>query len=159
MHLLLLRHGIAEDHSHDGTDAARRLTEEGVRKTRKAVAGLASIIDPPQAILTSPKRRAHETAQLAAEQFSLPCETVDLLAAEQPRAIADMLRSRNKTSLILVGHEPTLSWLAELLCTGECRRGFVRLKKAGCICLDARLDGDGTQILWSATARMLRALG
>jgi len=67
MKLYIFRHGIAEDVGPDGTDDSRRLTREGVDKTRKAAAGIARLGAKPDVILTSPKVRAAQTADLAAE--------------------------------------------------------------------------------------------
>jgi hypothetical protein len=53
--LLIIRHAIAVDlQEAGGDDAERPLTEEGAKKWKEAARGLASILDPPGALLTSP---------------------------------------------------------------------------------------------------------
>jgi len=61
--LLIIRHAIAVDPETAGVDDAERpLTEEGSNKWRAAAQGLATILDPPDALLTSPLLRARQTA-------------------------------------------------------------------------------------------------
>ncbi len=161
MRLLVFRHGIAEDTAADGTDAARVLTAEGVARTRKAARALAGLCDPPDVILTSPKARARQTADAAAEAFGSPIEVLDELADGPPEPAQRALARRSEGTVMIVGHEPMLSELVERLCTGGRQRGFVDLRKAGCACLDVVLDPGGEAVeatlLWLATAKMLRA--
>ena len=161
MELLLFRHGIAEVDGPDGTDESRRLTEEGAEKTAQAARGLATLIDPPEAILTSPLVRAVETARIVAGVFDLEPATLDALGHGGPADIVEQIATREEQSLMLVGHEPSLSCTAELLCAGSSDR-FLQLKKAGCICLDVGFGRDVTDLAavlkWLATPKMLRAL-
>jgi phosphohistidine phosphatase len=160
--LLVFRHGIAEDTSADGTDASRVLTADGVTRTRKAARGLARLCDPPDVILTSPKARARQTADAAAEAFGgCPMEVLEELADGPPEPALRALARRSEETVMIVGHEPMLSELVEQVCTGSRSRGFVDLRKAGCACLDVALGpgGEATEatLLWLATAKMLRA--
>jgi phosphohistidine phosphatase len=161
MRLLVFRHGIAEDTAADGTDAARVLTADGVARTRKAARALARLCDPPDVILTSPKARARQTADAAAEAFGSPIEVLDELADGPPEPALRALARRSEGTVMIVGHEPMLSELVERLCTGGRSRGFIDLRKAGCACLDVELDPGGeaaeATLLWLATAKMLRA--
>lgn len=159
MNVWLLRHGIAEERSVDGEDASRRLTAEGVRKTRLAAQGLARLIKPPQAILTSPKVRAVQTAELVAHAMQMKFSVLDALASEDARDIGKALARRHETSLLLVGHEPSLSALVRQWCSIR-GQGGLRLRKAGCACVQLVKRGStavGT-LQWLATARMLRRL-
>jgi phosphohistidine phosphatase len=60
--LYLVRHGIAEVASAT-SDADRRLTAEGTRKLHAAALGLQRLGVVPDLVLSSPLRRAEETAQ------------------------------------------------------------------------------------------------
>jgi phosphohistidine phosphatase len=159
--LLVFRHGIAEDTADDGTDASRVLTPQGVQRTRKAARGLAEFCDPPDVILTSPKARARQTAEAAADAFGRPIEVLDELADGPPAPALEALAVRIEDTVMVVGHEPMLSELVEQICTGGRSVGFVDLRKAGCACLDVTLapGGDATAatLLWLATPKMLRA--
>lgn len=160
MRLLVFRHGIAEDHAADGTDAARALTDQGVQRTRAAARGLARIAEAPDVILSSPKVRALETAREAAAVYGREVEVVDDLADGPPDAALRVLAGRSEASAMIVGHEPMLSELVEQVCTGGRRLGFVDMRKAGCACLEVAFDHDGAAsgtLLWLATPRILRA--
>ena len=133
MELLIFRHGPAEPRGGDRPDADRALTHDGRTKTRLAAQGLARIVDRPGVILTSPKRRARETACILGEFFDLPIETADALAQEDPQPIEKLLKTREEDAVAIVGHEPTLSRLAERLLGVPPREGELELKKAAAI--------------------------
>ncbi len=159
MQLLIFRHGIAEDASPDGSDGARELTPEGVRKTQDAAVGLAAAIEPPAVILTSPKARARQTAAILGRVFKVRVADEPLLADDAIDPIVGMLARRDEPSVMLVGHEPTLSRLMIRLLSG--RGGdWVELKKAGCACLSVQIAGrDASAVLhWLLTPKMLRKL-
>ncbi len=159
MQIYLVRHGIAQDRDANVADGERQLTDEGVEKTRQAAGGLAKVIDPPEIILTSPLARAVQTAQIVSDVFGAPVEQAPVLAEPNVRAMVDMLEERGEYRLILVGHEPTLSELAELLCFGQVA-GRVVLKKAGGIGIATEglpRPGSG-ELHWLATPKMLRKL-
>jgi phosphohistidine phosphatase len=159
--LILFRHGIAEDMSTDGTDAERRLTEEGLKKTRQAAEGLARFADKPDVILTSPLVRAVQTAQIAGEVFGRTPQTMDLLADCLPEEILAELLERPEGVVMIVGHEPTFSMIVERLCTEGELDDFVQVKKAGAASVDVSeiVAGAGRgRLLWLATPKMLRAL-
>lgn len=152
MRLLIIRHGIAEDVGPDGTDEGRRLTSEGIEKTRKVGVGLARVARPPQRVLTSPKVRAEHTARLIADAFDIGYEIHPVLAMDSPEAILDMLQTRTEETLAIVGHEPTLGALLELLISGRVARGSTPLKKAGVACLEVtfgkRHDDTFAELKW-----------
>ncbi len=162
MRLLVFRHGIAEDHSADGTDAARELTAQGVARTRSAARGLAAFADPPDVILSSPKTRALQTARAAAAAFGREVEVLAELADGPPDDALRALAARTEATVMIVGHEPMLSELIEQVCTGDRRRGFVDMRKAGCACLDVAFAPGGetaaATLLWLATPKMLRGV-
>ncbi len=159
MHVYLFRHGIAMDRQPGMTDADRPLTHEGIEKTRRAAAGWARAVDAPQIILTSPRQRAAQTAELAAEILGASVEVAHALGEQNVRAIIDVLEERDEDRVMVVGHEPTLSELAELLCFGQVF-GRLILKKAGGIAITTEglpRSGSGT-LQWLATGKMLRKL-
>ena len=161
MLLLLFRHGIAEDVGPAGDDASRRLTPRGRRRTAQAAAGLLKVCEKPDAILTSPKARAAQTAAILGEAFDVHPQTAPALARDTD-AILALLRGRAEATVMLVGHEPMLSDVAERLCAGADGAGhaFIDLKKAGCICLDVPdLASVGhARLVWVLPPRVLRAL-
>lgn len=157
MELLIFRHGIAEDVSPSGDDARRRLTERGVERTAAAARGLATLIEPPDRVLTSPKTRARQTAEIAAGIFDRPVELVPVIAHGSAEAIREALAQRDEARLMVVGHEPTLGELVALLIGGRPGAGAVAMKKAGAAWLEADVDDGGGA--GSARSRgVLRAL-
>lgn len=70
MELFLVRHALAAplpEGAGEEADAARPLTAKGIRRFRKVVRGLKALGVSLDLVLTSPKRRALETAELLAE--------------------------------------------------------------------------------------------
>lgn len=163
MNLLIFRHGIAEDIGPDGSDESRRLTEEGIAKTRKGAEGLARIAPHPDAMLTSPLIRAKQTADILGEVLQCQPRVMQSLAYGPASAIARDLRRRRDATVLIVGHEPTLSYLIELLLTGQEPTGIMQMKKAACACIETPLPETGvtggSKLLWLASPKMLRGLG
>ncbi len=161
MQLLLFRHGIAEDAGPGVDDAARKLTDEGVKKTRLAARGLSKIIASPGVILASPLTRARQTARILHEVFDVEPTECPALAGHDLEAILREVGKQKHDVVILVGHEPTFSSLAETLLTGQPPRGVIEMKKAGCIGLELdwrRNKVGGARLIWLATPGMLREM-
>lgn len=162
MELYVIRHGIAEERDPNVDDAQRQLTDKGRQRTHQAAVGMARVLSRPSVILSSPKLRAQQTATIVGEVFDTQVQILDDLASESPDRIFAELHRRSESRLAIVGHEPTLSELIEMLCTKGTAHGFIEMKKAGCIVLDAPIDqsprpGNG-KLISSLTPRMLRAL-
>jgi len=119
--LLLFRHGKTEDKAPRG-DAARALTKRGRRDAAASAARIAALAGRPDAIVTSPARRADETAAILAEVLDFP-GTVGYQAAIYGATVASLMRvvralpDRART-VVLVGHNPGFEELAAGL-TGE----------------------------------------
>jgi len=162
MELYLVRHAIAEDHA-DAGDDERALTEAGTAKMIRATQGLRKLKVRPDLILTSPLRRARETAEILAQ--GLDRAKVEVMAELSPAAevktVTQGLRSHARLkALMLVGHQPGLSELASLLLTGLERRLYVDFKKGGVACIEAELGEDTPRCVlrWLLTPKLLRSL-
>jgi phosphohistidine phosphatase len=107
MEIYLLRHGIAEE---GYPDPARALTAEGKEKVRRVMkrAGV-----KPSAILTSPYRRALETAAIAAEEIGYDgeIERAQALTPDgSPEAVWEEIRAhKSERGILLASHEPLMS--------------------------------------------------
>lgn len=166
MIVVLLRHGIAQDRAEgDGplTDAERRLTPKGLRRTREAVRGLRTLDVTPRVVLSSPYARARETAQLALEALGprgVEVVPTDALLPDAPPA--DLLRVLERLevdSVLAAGHAPHLDALVAhaLGAPGH----VTALKKAGAACLDLTPTGGPSprgRLLWLLEPRALRRL-
>ena len=114
MQLYLLRHAEAED---DPTDDERRaLTAKGERQARSVGRFCHSHSIMPEIVLSSPLRRAAETARIFARELNLE-DAVQLGDFLRPgltleRMLSGLEKYREKASILLVGHEPDFSELA-----------------------------------------------
>src|SRR5277367_2796773 len=142
--LWLLRHAEAEPHG-SREDSERRLTERGEHQARAAGVAIARLGVEFDAVLYSPKVRAAQTAELAAEAWDEPQR--ELLRVHPPlaggfdvsQALDALAGLGAEARVLLVGHEPDLSMVAGAL-TG----GRVDLKKGGLAVL--RLDGPSAEL-------------
>src|ERR1700686_4214330 len=71
MDIWLLRHAVAEEVSASGRDADRALTPDGLRRAERVARGLAALEPSIDLVLTSPYRRARQTAEPAARALGL----------------------------------------------------------------------------------------
>ena len=142
--LWLLRHAEAEPHG-ARPDSERRLTERGEQQARAAGLALMRLDVTFDAVLFSPKVRARQTAELAAESWSVQArrrlqEHPPLASGFDARQARDALAGLAADGrLLLVGHEPDLSRIV-----GEETGGRVDLKKGGIAVL--RLEGVGGEL-------------
>lgn len=162
MKLLIVRHGPAGDRDAwkkaGRPDSERPLTAEGRRKTASAAAGLRELASA-DAVLTSPWKRARQTAELLAAELDAPVEECKALLPGRPfEELAAALKARKKTSLAVVGHEPHLSAFATWLLTGDKRRAVLALKKGQAALLEGEPGPGGATLLLSVPPKALRAL-
>jgi phosphohistidine phosphatase len=122
------------------------LTERGRAQARVAGIAIARLQSDFDAALFSPKVRARETAELAAESW--PAEQRELLSVhpplagefDAPQALDAMAGVGVDGRLLLVGHEPDLSHVIAQL-TG----GRVDMKKGGLAIV--RLEGAAGELV------------
>jgi phosphohistidine phosphatase len=158
--LLIVRHAIAADPEPGMADEDRPLTPEGVRKWKEAAAGLATILDPPDVLLTSPWRRALHTAEILGEAWGgrEPEPTAALTTGRFEELAAVIDGHREARSVAVVGHEPWLSaLLARLVGTPDSERLAFKKGGAALVELPAGLLARGS-LLWFLPPRLLRAL-
>lgn len=161
MQLLIIRHAIAVPRGTPGIpDEDRPLTPEGEQKFREAAEGLAKLVDRPDALLTSPWRRARQTAAIAAAAWGRlePEETAALASGSFEEQAAVLDRYPRDATVAVVGHEP---WVSELLARLLGTRHDARLefKKGGAALVDVpgRLAGGGSLVFY-LPPRVLRRL-
>jgi phosphohistidine phosphatase len=130
MDVWLLRHAAAEDAASSGRDADRKLTAEGAARASAVARGLAKMAPGIEAILSSPYRRAKETAEPAAKEFGLKVtESRVLEPGHSPSEVLKQLAASSWERVLLVGHEPLLGSIVGLAVFGDEERG-IPLKKA-----------------------------
>jgi phosphohistidine phosphatase len=136
MDMFILRHGDAGKRiSPDSSDFDRPLTIEGKREVANIAKSLKDIGVKFNFIITSPLKRAHETASIVAMTFNSEntMENWDELKPEgNSRDLYRKLSQKFKqdSSILIVGHEPYLSSLISEIIS-ENVTSHVVLKKAG----------------------------
>lgn len=166
MDLYVLRHAIAIDRGHPDyldDDSKRPLTRKGTRRMRRSVRGLMRAGLEFEVVLSSPYKRAWQTAEIVADMLDRPelLESFQPLAPEVPpeQAVRQLeRRCEGLDSVLLVGHEPQLSAIGSLLLSGDSSLAL-DLGKGGAFKLDIDQLQPGTAILdWWLTPRQLRKL-
>ena len=127
--LVLLRHGIAEPRQAGRDHPDRPLTAAGRQRTQLVMAALVQRGLRLDRLLTSPYRRALQTAELALEAGLSSALAVD--ERLEPGGALETVLTPFDGAIGLVGHEPDLGDLACGLL--ECPQGALVLKKAGVI--------------------------
>lgn len=139
--LLLWRHGLAEERHPDRSDGDRALTAEGIQRTLAVAEQLHHLQLGCDRLLSSPLRRAVQTAELGVGAGLAADFTVEarLVPGGDPRPL---LQPGSWRRLGLVGHEPDLGDLASgLLGTPA---GTIKLRKAGIVLI--RLGARGARL-------------
>jgi phosphohistidine phosphatase len=163
MRLYLVRHGMAEDNNPAG-DAERALTPKGRLRMAQEARGLRDLKARPEIILTSPLRRALETATIVSQE--LGAIRVELLheLGPGPQGPAEILAAlepyNNLREVALVGHLPALAELASFMLTGSPSDCQIELKKGAVACLEqAPAQGqDRFVLIWLLPPKVLRSL-
>jgi phosphohistidine phosphatase len=163
MMLYLMRHGLAEEPTPKGDDAARKLTPKGADKIHKAAAGMRSAALAFNMILTSPITRAAETAEIVADELGgpKPKAVPELSTGTSPiNALETLAKLPLPESVLVVGHEPTLSRLASLMLTGSSESVGIKLKQGGVIALEFpdHVERGAARLRWMMTQRQIRQL-
>ncbi|WP_312652404.1 histidine phosphatase family protein [Proteiniclasticum sp.] len=117
--LILLRHGIAEQNSEDGTDFNRKLTKEGIEKLTGRLPNLKSKLQYPDnaEIWTSPLLRAKETAEILSDSLGIDeIRYYDFVAEGSYDEFLTMVNlAEEDRTIFVVGHQPYLGdWSYEL---------------------------------------------
>jgi phosphohistidine phosphatase len=164
MELLIVRHAIAfeSDRQRWRDDGARPLSPAGIRRLRKAAAGLKEFSKTPTRVLTSPLVRARQTAQVLAEVAGWPRaeDAPELSPGGTARAVLTLLgRDRSKV-LAVVGHQPALGALLTACLLGEDGALSIEMKKnaVACVAFEGSPSAGRAVLKWLATPRMLRGL-
>lgn len=118
--LLLLRHAKSSWDDLDHTDHQRPLNKRGLQAAPKVGAYIAKMGLTPSLILSSTATRARQTTRLVSEQFNGEIETHfidELYNFSGFHTPLNVIRSKaeNQSSVLLVGHNPTIEELAEEL--------------------------------------------
>jgi phosphohistidine phosphatase len=140
-----IRHGKAEDFGPSGADEDRRLTPDGKREVAAVAKHLRRLDEKISIVLSSPLRRAVETAEIFAEALGVKAEIVpELDPPVSAQKILNFVKRREEHRIVLVGHEPGFGqtiarWL-------EAHAQALPMKKAAIARLDVPEEGEGGPI-------------
>lgn len=142
MKLIFVRHGLAGDKAKyvlsGKPDPGRPLTAKGVRKMKKAAAGLKKITGGADAVVSSPYLRAVQTAEILARKLGVkkPGKTVSLAPVGRLTDLLTYLRRYPAgAAIVLAGHEPHLGNIISQFLRGA-GEAFVSLGKGGACMLE-----------------------
>lgn len=141
-------------------DEKRPLDKDGIEQCAYVGRFLASMDAVPDLIVSSPLKRATQTASLVANEIGYE-QKIELTPAMRPTAnyegFRELLRACNKVeTLMVVGHNPTISRFLSLLVTGGMNDKAIEMKKGGV----ARVDYTPKKSIlnWIITPRIARTL-
>jgi phosphohistidine phosphatase len=144
--LYLLRHADAGNPDRwAGEDAERPLSAKGQRQAARLAAHLRALAWAPDSIVTSPKRRASDTAGVVADSLGVPVR-VDGRLAEGfglPELKELLAAESHAGRVLLVGHDPDFSDLASVLVGAA-----VQLRKGSLIRIDLDDAAETGVIRW-----------
>jgi phosphohistidine phosphatase len=136
----LMRHATAEEAA--GSDALRPLSELGRREAQAAADAIRDRQARPAVVLSSPRLRARETAEIVARALGVPMELREgLNCGATAAAYLDALRPHEGRDVLIVAHNPEISAFATALA-----RQIVSFRPSTVCCLD--LSDDSATLDW-----------
>ena len=122
--LLLLRHARAFEKLNDQKDIDRELHSVGLQNATRMGINFEKKKLQFDIILTSPAARAKKTAELVAEQIKFDVAKIHTNPEIYEASVRTLLQVINNlknewTKVLLVGHNPAISYLAEYITNAE----------------------------------------
>ena len=128
MNLYLIRHSIAENITIDKKDFDRELTDEGKFVIKKTSEAWKNYIGNVDVVLTSPLKRAIQTAEIISENLQDKQNLIkdnNLGTGSRTADLIDILNSLDYKNVVVVGHQPDLSQHINNFCgTGSFNLAF-----------------------------------
>ena len=154
MKLYLMQHAFAYSSE---VDQERPLSPAGIDQAKAAAKGIKRLGLTFDLIVTSPKRRAHQTAALIAEGVRFPhsdiLTTEAVLPQSQPQELLELLQIElPQSNVLVVGHMPQLGELSSQLLQG----GEILFENAGLACFEIS-SSHPAQLKFLLTAQQLAA--
>ena len=113
MNIYLVRHGKAEPASPAKKDIDRELTEEGIKIIKRSVGFWKNGIKSFDFLVTSPYKRAIQTAEIIADLMNYKNDLIidsALSPGSSTRALIELVEALNGDNIALVGHQPDMSF-------------------------------------------------
>lgn len=123
MNIYLIRHGEAESTSENKPHEERMLTANGIEILKTSVIFWKNFIDRLDIILTSPLKRAKQTAQIINREFKAEFDVIEeicLLNGGMTEDLLSVAQSMNMSEIAMVGHQPDIGeHIAAMTGSGE----------------------------------------
>lgn len=117
--MILLRHGKAEPFSASGSDFDRPLHKHGQEQAEAVAKWLQDQGLKPDCVVSSPALRTLETAKTACRPWpDMPFIFLDSIYEAPPGALIQALEQHTEDTVLLVGHNPGISWCWQMI-TGD----------------------------------------
>lgn len=117
MDLILWRHAEAEEADGEIADLERCLTRRGEKQAKRVARWLLEHLPPERKVLVSPALRTSQTADALGSAYEIEPRIAPGASAHEILAAAGW--PRQKGTVLVVGHQPSLGELASLLMTGS----------------------------------------
>lgn len=161
MIVYFLRHASAGNHlANAARDDRRPLDEEGMLQARYVGRMLANLDVQVEQILSSPLKRARQTASLVANELAFE-NNVDVDEALRPEAQfaqfqAMLSRLRDRDAVMVVGHNPSLADFLSKTISGTGGAAQIDFKKGAV----AKVEFNGRKgtLQWLATPKLARSI-
>jgi len=161
MILYFLRHASAGHHvANPAQDEKRPLDDQGIEQCSQVGRALNAMDVHVDAVISSPLKRATQTASLVANEIGFDGKlqrTPALRPNAQMEAFRELLnKNAQLEAVVVVGHNPSLSQFLSLLISEGASESSVELKK----CAVARVDLSGGMgiLKWLLTPKMAQGL-
>jgi phosphohistidine phosphatase len=155
MELFIIRHARAAERSRGG-DADRPLVEKGHRQAAAVGSFLREAKMLPELVLTSPLRRARETADGICRAAGLPGPVIQAWLGSglfPEEAMKELVAFRDFQRIAVVGHEPDLSAWVEWLLSVE--TGRMEMKKASLVGLRVNPPTRAAEMMFLIPVKVL----
>ncbi|MDI3498742.1 phosphohistidine phosphatase SixA [Archaeoglobus sp.] len=144
MRLYLMQHGKAKPKE---VDPERNLSEEGVKEVERVAAFLEKAGIRVERIYHSGKRRAEQTAEIVAKHLGVEAKMAEGLDPLADIGIWAERLEKLDEDVMLVGHLPHLSRLANYLLSGNPDLDAVAFTFGGVVCLER--EEKKWRLLWA----------
>ena len=162
MDIYFLRHANAgEPRVNPAKDEKRPIDKLGIEQSHAVGRALAALDVSPDVIISSPLRRATQTAAVVASELGYE-DKVILDAALRPEAgfekFLELLgRHSRRDAIMVVGHNPSMTVFLNQLLSGGGPLNAIELKKGGV----AKVEKDGRKpavLKWCVPPKVVRAI-
>ncbi len=162
MIIYFLRHASAgQSKANAAQDGKRPLDEEGIEQCGYVGRTLASLDVQVDAVLSSPLKRASQTASLVANELAHDGNvtfTPVLAGDAEFEPFRQLLQNHlNQEAIMVVGHNPSLSRFLSLLLSNNATDKAIDLKKGAV----ARVEWDSRKpavLQWCLTPKVIRSI-